>query len=216
MLLVLTTANVCGAVFNSDHRDASVSLVSAHFPAFQVDPKLMEQCVKNLVFIGRAMHLNPELCFAETPSHIEEEAVGGDVLEEDDEEGVEGAEISESEVSDGSADDAVGNESGDGSRTKADPLTWVFKRMSNMVVHKGEARRRAVFSWFAAMVAVHKPAVSVPHLRVMLLPLRRAVLDAEAGGVEAKSGVSSGKGGASRQGGAAKEQTSAELATEVS
>lgn len=200
--------------------DVSLSLVSAHFPttfsAFQVDPRLMEQCVKNLVFIGRAMHLNPELCFAETPSHIEEETVGGDISEEeDDEEGVEGAERSESEGSDGSGEDTVGNGSGDGSKAKADPLTWIFKRMSNMVVHKGEARRRAVFSWFAAMVAVHKPAVSVPHLRVMLLPLRRAVLDSEAGGVEASSRVSSGKGGVSRQGGATKEQTSAELATEV-
>lgn len=211
MPLVLTTVNVCGAVFNLDLRDPSVSLVSAHFPitfsVFQVDPRLTEQCVKNLVFIGRAMHLNPELCYAETPSHIEEERIGADISEEDGR--------SESGGSDGNAEDTVGNESGDGSKAKADPLTWIFKRMSNMVVHKGEARRRAVFSWFAAMVAVHKPAVSVPHLRVMLLPLRRAVLDAEAGGVEASSWVSSGKGGVSRQGGSAKEQTSAELATEV-
>ncbi|CBJ27115.1 hypothetical protein Esi_0055_0081 [Ectocarpus siliculosus] len=54
------------------------------------------------------------------------------------------------------------------------------------VVYKGEARRQTVFSWFLSMVAVHDPAVSVAHLKLMLLPLRRAVLDAEAGGVEHK------------------------------
>ncbi|CAN0208182.1 unnamed protein product, partial [Hapterophycus canaliculatus] len=80
----------------------------------------------------------------------------------------------------------VEDDAATGSRKKADaaasapdPLRWVFNRMSHMVVHKGEARRRAVFSWFLAMVAVHEPAVSASHLKLMLLPLRRAVLDAE-------------------------------------
>ena len=206
----------CRVDTSSAYRDNRIYLI-------QVDPKLTEQCVKNLVFIGRAMHLNPDLCFAESPSRSDTEEDEGDsdiagavdeleggVREEDGEEGVEGAEKTESS----NDADRGGN---DRTMNAADPLTWVFNRMSHMVVHKGEARRRAVFSWFAAMIAVHESAVSVAHLRVILLPLRRAVLDAEAGGVEADAGVSSGTRGVgtSGQGGPGKEQTSAELATEV-
>lgn len=207
----------------------------------QVDPRLMEQCVKNLVFVGRAMHLNPELCFdaAEDAEGVEGEAVqSGDDDEnlERAEEGQSGAgeeeedgDEKETGISDGAAGDDAAKDStisssttitssvnNDSSSNNADPLRWVFNRMSNMVVHKGEARRRAVFSWFAAMAALHEPAVSTAHLRLMLLPLRRAVLDAEAGGVEPKAGVSMGGGVCSAgSGGSGKEQTSAELATEV-
>ena len=116
---------------------------------------------------------------------------------------------------DGNDDDRENNN--DNSRNKdesrADPLRWEFNRMSHMVVHKGEARRRAVFSWFLAMVAVHEPAVALSHIRLMLLPLRRAVLDAESGGVEPKERSSTGGGGSAAD--PEKEQTSAELAIEV-
>ncbi|CAN0258725.1 unnamed protein product [Ectocarpus sp. 6 AP-2014] len=188
----------------------------------QVDPKLTEQCVKNLVFIGRAMHLNPELCFAEDAGE-EENASGTEspaIEEASDSEGVDddGGDTAAATA----ADSADSSPAGGGKATTsgaADPLRWVFNRMSHMVVHKGEARRRAVFSWFLAMVAVHDPAVSVAHLKLMLLPLRRAVLDAEAGGVEHKAGGPHAGGGGSGGGGgsaaAEKEQTAAELATEV-
>lgn len=188
-----------------------------------MDPKLTEQCVKNLVFVGRAMHLNPELCFAEDTTEKEDE--GNEEQEED------GAEVDEmegegeeGEEGDGDGVAAVALTGSTNSINKktpaapADPLRWVFNRMSHMVVHKGEARRRAVFSWFLAMSAIHEPAVSVAHLKLMLLPLRRAVLDAESGGVEHKARGSAvdgaGAGGAGRAA-AEKEQTSAELATEV-
>lgn len=192
----------------------------------QVDPKLTEQCVKNLVFIGRAMHLNPDLCFTEEGAEDNEQDEDEDQREIDHEENNEQKERSsesedqstgcskdskdtselDSSSGAGAVDDSINNDS-----NAKDPLRWVFNRMSHMVVHKGEARRRAVFSWFAAMSAVHEPAVAQAHLRLMLLPLRRAVLDAEAGGVKPTAGESAGGG----SGGRAKEQTSAELATEV-
>ncbi|CAN0258837.1 unnamed protein product [Ectocarpus sp. 8 AP-2014] len=59
----------------------------------QVDPKLTEQCVKNLVFIGRAMHLNPELCFAE------------DACEEENASGTESPAMEEASDSEGVDDD---------------------------------------------------------------------------------------------------------------
>lgn len=205
----------------------------------QVDPKLMDQCVKNLVFLGRAMHLNPELCFDDEIEGDEEEepfdepsrdlSHGSGEEEEEEAEGDAGSD--EERHRDGPSGETSEDRSGKSSRTddssaaapsspatasasKADPLRWVFNRMSHMVVHKGEARRRAVFSWFGAMVSVHEPEVAAAHLRLMLLPLRRAVLDAEAGGVEPKPGGNVHAGG---EGGddPAKEQTSAELATEV-
>lgn len=208
-----------------------------------MDPNLSQQCVKNLVFIGRAMHLNPELCFAEDAAEVDEGTDDGDYNSNTDERGenTTASEIDddgdsekekggvEDSLAEGDNDDdsaataTTGNSSSSkkASAAAADPLRWVFSRMSHMVVHKGEARRRAVFSWFLAMVAVHEPAVSVDHLKLMLLPLRRAVLDAESGGVEHKvRGSSAGDGGgavagAGRAAGAEKEQTSAELATEV-
>lgn len=195
-------------------------LSTPNFSHAKVDPKLTEQCVKNLVFIGRAMHLNPELCFAEDADDAgeEEESASGTETPAMDE-------ASDSEgVDDDGGDAAAAAEAADASPAgggkatmpgAADPLRWVFNRMSHMVVHKGEARRRAVFSWFLAMVAVHEPAVSVAHLKLMLLPLRRAVLDAEAGGVEHKAGGSHAGGGGGG-GTVEKEQTAAELATEVS
>lgn len=191
-----------------------------------MDPKLTEQCVKNLVFIGRAMHLNPELCFAEA----DVEGGSGDDRNEDDM--VDSDEHGEDEEDEGGAVQSNGNPPGRKGRASehtddnknhentgaahSDPLRWVFNRMSHMVVHKGEARRRAVFSWFAAMAAVHESAVSAAHLKLMLLPLRRAVLDAEAGGVEHTANISTNGGkGAAGAGGPEKEQTSSELATEV-
>ncbi|CAN0442024.1 unnamed protein product, partial [Ectocarpus sp. 12 AP-2014] len=163
----------------------------------QVDPKLTEQCVKNLVFVGRAMHLNPELCFAEDAEDAVEqeenvsETESPAMDEASDSEGVDddGGEAAAAAAAAAAADSADSFPTGGGESTApgaADPLTWVFNRMSHMVVHKGEARRRAVFSWFLAMVAVHEPAVAVAHLKLILLPLRRAVLDAEAGGVKHK------------------------------
>ena len=194
----------------------------------------MEQCVKNLVFIGRAMHLNPELCFAtDDGAAVDADAGGEDHAQGDDgasdademeaEAGDDQSEEDDSEDSDAAAAPAGSSSGGtpiaDAPATD-DPLRWVFNRMSHMVVHKGEARRRAVFSWFLAMAAVHEPAVSAAHLKLMLAPLRRAVLDAEAGGVEHKaSGVAAdggGGAGAGRAAAAKPEQTSAELATEVS
>lgn len=210
-----------------------------------MDPNLTEQCVKNLVFIGRAMHLNPDLCFAEDVDEVGEglddnsnadEQWGnasaasemGDEGDSEREEG-EGDEDGDASTGTATATATTGNSSSNrnsssskkASAAPADPLRWVFSRMSHMVVHKGEARRRAVFSWFLAMAAVHEPAVSAAHLKLMLLPLRRAVLDAESGGVEHKvrgSAAVDGGGaaaGAVRAGAAEKEQTSAELATEV-
>lgn len=185
-----------------------------------MNPKLTEQCVKNLVFIGRAMHLNPELCFAEdtltTQVDDDMEEDGGEQEEKGEEEGGEEGDV-------GGGDVAVASTGSSSSSNKAlaapgDPLRWVFNRMSHMVVHKGEARRRAVFSWFLAMAATHEPAVSAAHLKLMLLPLRRAVLDAESGGVEHKAKgptVDGGGAGGAGRGAAEKEQTSAELATEV-
>lgn len=197
-----------------------------------MDPKLTEQCVKNLVFIGRAMHLNPGLCFAENTAEVDA-GDGGDDNAEVEEEGEEedAAEVDEMEEEDEQKEGDEGHVGGDaavaptGSSSNnktlaacADPLRWVFNRMSHMVVHKGEARRRAVFSWFLAMAAIHEPVVSVAYLRLMLLPLRRAVLDAESGGVEHKAGGSTVDGGGAAgagRGAVEKEQTSAELATEV-
>lgn len=190
-----------------------------------MNPKLTEQCVKNLVFIGRAMHLNPELCFAEDAGEEEENASETEspaMDEASDSEGVDDDGGDAAAATD-AADSSDSSPAGGGKATApgaADPLRWVFNRMSHMVVHKGEARRRAVFSWFLAMVAVHDPAVSVAHLKLMLLPLRRAVLDAEAGGVEHKAGGShaggGGGGGSAAATAAEKEQSAAELATEVS
>lgn len=183
------------------------------------------------------MHLNPQLCFAEegdndgsaggdesgkesgvaddVDSEAEESANGDDQQKEADDEGMDEYEAVESEGMDGGATESRSSNIKDDDNN-ADPLRWVFNRMSHMVVHKGEARRRAVFSWFGAMAAVHEPAVSAAHLKLMLLPLRRALLDAEAGGVEHKTRESVGvKGSASGPGGVGKEQTSAELATEV-
>ncbi len=191
----------------------------------------MEQCVKNLVFIGRSMHLNPELCFAEDGKSAEMDAMSeekdltGDASDAD-EIGDEAGE-NQSEDEEGQNGDAAPTPGGSSSNSKTpiantttdDPLRWVFNRMSHMVVHKGEARRRAVFSWFLAMAAVHEPAVSAAHLKLMLVPLRRAVLDAESGGVEHKAGGlgadGGGGAGAGRTAAAKQEQTSAELATEV-
>ena len=208
--------------------------------------------MKNLVFIGRAMHLNPDLCFAkeeeeEEADEVEEgegdsdgqepewregdgdEDSGGDGDGEKEEEEEEGMEVDDAERANGvSSSGSSSNNNNDNITTAAtatpksqnknskadpDPLRWVFNRMSHMVVHKGEARRRAVFSWFLAMVAVHEPAVALTHMKLMLLPLRRAVLDAESGGVEHKARSSTGEGGSSA--GPEKELTSAELATEV-
>ena len=257
------------------------SLVSQSTYDAQVDPKLTAQCVKNLVFVGRAMHLNPDLCFAEEEDEEEEEeeeteeageggnsgdeeepgegAGGGDGDdagqgahmkgedgEEEEEEEGRGVEI-DADDREGGEDDASSmangasssgsssssstknnnsnnnnnssnnnnnnNTSRNKNKSRPDPLRWVFNRMSHMVVHKGEARRRAVFSWFLAMVAVHEPAVALSHMKLMLLPLRRAVLDAESGGVEPKERSSIGGGGSAA--GPEKEQTSAELAIEV-
>ncbi|CAM9997363.1 unnamed protein product, partial [Laminaria digitata] len=182
----------------------------------QVDPKLTEQCVKNLVFIGRAMHLNPHLCFAEEEEEAEEEGEGGG--SGDEERGEEAGDGADGDDDDdgGNGDDGGGGVEGLGAQEgeeDVDPLRWVFNRMSHMVVHKGEARRKAVFSWFLAMVAVHEPAVALSHMKLMLLPLRRAVLDAESGGVEHKERSSTVAGG--NAAGPEKDQTSAELATEV-
>ncbi|CAN0351255.1 unnamed protein product, partial [Discosporangium mesarthrocarpum] len=168
---------------------------------FQVDPALMDQSVKNLVFLGQAMHLNPDICFTE----------GGDMEDDEGKEDKERREETQSKDDD-SLDGALDNreeaiteangnrspcvESGGSVKGGADPLKWVFNRMAHMVVNKGEARRRAVFSWFFAIASVLEPKVSKTYLELMLLPLRRAVLDAEAGD----------NGG---------EQSSAELANEV-
>lgn len=190
----------------------------------KVDPKLTEQCVKNLVFIGRAMHLNPELCFAEDTADEEEEGEQ-DAAELDETEEEDAEEEDEGDVGGDAAVPPTDSTSTSSSTSNkktlaapADPLRWVFNRMSHMVVHKGEARRRAVFSWFLAMAAIHEPVVSTTHLMLMLLPLRRAVLDAESGGVEHKamgSTVDGGRAGGAGRGAAEKQQTSAELATEV-
>lgn len=203
----------------------------------QVDPNLTEQCVKNLVFLGRAMHLNPDLCFAEdtgagegsdSDSDAAADTDGDDEMENSDAEKAAQEREGKGDATEISTDlDRVEKDVTDGGtaaakvlgeKQAADPLRWVFNRMAHMVVHKGEARRRAVFSWFGAMVAVHEPALFRPHLNLMLLPLRRAVLDAESGGVEPKARVSmvAGRNAAGLDGGPGKEQTSAELATEVS
>lgn len=186
------------------------------------------------------MHLNPELCFADKDNSGDKETDNGAATDgaatvvegqeemdesRDDigEEGEEDVSDEEEDKSNGGDDVAARDDTStsdsngkENSIEDADPLKWVFNRMSHMVVHKGEARRRAVFGWFLAMAAVHEPAVSIAHLKIMLLPLRRAVLDAESGGVEPKSRVSTSGGGiAGEVGDAAKDLTSAELATEV-
>lgn len=193
-----------------------------------MDPELNDLCVKNLLFVGRAMHVNPELCFAgdlNDGSDDDDDVEGGsdagemglDRADEDEDEDDPGAIA-------GREQNSEQQSKRPGSENPRDPLRWVFNRMANMVVHKGEARRCAVFTWFAAMASFCEPSLTVTYLRLMLLPLRRAVLDAEAGGAESKSKVM----GALSKGTARKivdavgprvperSQTAAELANEVS
>ncbi|CAM9407566.1 unnamed protein product [Choristocarpus tenellus] len=172
----------------------------------QVDAALMEQSVKNLVWIGQAMHLNPDLCFTDSNKGGDKEGEGGQ-FEEDN--------LSETSAEgDGSDKEEEGDDNSVvlPSKASADPLKWVYNRVSHMVIHKGEARRRAIFSWFFAMASVLGPEVSKAYLPLMLLPLRRAILDAEAGGVEPKARAA----GTTSAGKTVEEgQTSAELASEV-
>ena len=51
--------------------------------------------------------------------------------------------------------------------------------MSFMARAKGDARRRAVFKWFAALASALPVDVVVRFLPHMLTPLRRCILDAE-------------------------------------
>lgn len=176
----------------------------------QISPELGDLCVKNLFFIGRAMHLNPHLCFSigdgKNQELAEEEAGGGTEAEDVEEEGEHQRDAEDEESCSGSDQEELREgtareaEQGDSGRatgkasSEKDPLRWLFSRMAHMVVHKGDERRCAVFTWFAAMADFHEPAFTAPYLRLMLLPLRRAVLDAEASGAKPKLPTSEARG----------------------
>jgi hypothetical protein len=215
-----------------------------------VDAQLLDQAVKNLVWVVRAMHANPELCYiapaattatataasaaaaaatvssgassgkravvvarsgrngqpkrqqngttatttaasaaASTNGSATAIAADGDSSDEgsDDSDGAESASDVGSDNEEGDAPDAC--ESSPATVEKAvgqeplqqrDPLVWIFHRMSFMGRAKGDARRRAVFKWFAAMGAALPVPVVARFLPHMLTPLRRCALDAAA------------------------------------
>jgi hypothetical protein len=198
-----------------------------------VDAQLLDQAVKNLVWVVRAMHANPELCYiapaAATASASADGSSGeravvvarsGRKAQSKQQNGTTTAATAAStngcatanadgDSSDDSSDDSDGaesasdvdsdNEEGDTSvagespptavetavgqeepQQQRDPLVWIFHRMSFMGRAKGDARRRAVFKWFAAMGAALPVPVVTRFLPHMLTPLRRCALDAAA------------------------------------
>eukprot|EP00953_Heterococcus_sp_UTEX-ZZ885_P013261 7578-Heterococcus_DN1.PRE.1 len=117
-------------------------------------------------------------------------AADGDSSDEgsDDSDGAESASDVDSDNEEGDTSDAgespptavetaVGQEE---PQQQRDPLVWIFHRMSFMGRAKGDARRRAVFKWFAAMGAALPVPVVTRFLPHMLTPLRRCALDAAA------------------------------------
>jgi hypothetical protein len=199
-----------------------------------VDAQLLDQAVKNLVWVVRAMHANPELCYIAPAAAVTEATIassetavvvarsgrkgsakqqngstataaaasanGGSAAADDDDSSDNGS------VSDGagsasdvdSDNDQGDSPAGDAPTTttvdeptvavepqqqqqqQRDPLVWIFHRMSFMGRAKGDARRRAVFKWFAAMGAALPVPVVARFLPHMLTPLRRCALDAAA------------------------------------
>jgi hypothetical protein len=208
-----------------------------------VDAQLLDQAVKNLVWVVRAMHANPELCYiapaaatasadgssgeravvvarsgrkgqakqqqngtaATTTAVITASANGsttGSATAAADGDSSDDSSDDDNDDADSASDVDTDNEEGDAPATgespptaveaveaavgqeepqqQRDPLVWIFHRMSFMGRAKGDARRRAVFKWFAAMGAALPVPVVARFLPHMLTPLRRCALDAAA------------------------------------
>lgn len=60
-----------------------------------------------------------------------------------------------------------------------DPVLWLMNRLSNMAKDKGELRREAVFKCFAAFASSCDKQIVTPYLEQMLIPLHRALLEAQ-------------------------------------
>lgn len=76
-------------------------------------------------------------------------------------------------VDDGSDDD-------DNHGKTNSPVTWLITRLSNIAKKRGAKRREAVFKCFAAFATVCETSIMCNHLELMIGPLHRVIVEAEA------------------------------------
>ena len=116
--------------------------------------EITNMAIKNLSWVIKVMHLYPNLCYKD------EEVSELDAIA--------------SEGSEEEKEDIIMNQK------RTEPVTWLITRLSNIAKKRGFKRREAIFKCFAAFATLCDKSIINDHLELMLEPLNRVIMEAEA------------------------------------